>query len=644
MKKFLCLFIAIMSCMSVTCYAATSLKDVANTKYEDAVDNLIDFKIVNGFEDSTFRPKDNVTRAQLAKMLILSLGKEESEVNAASKKYLDFTDVLSSHWGYGYIKLASDQNLINGYNDGTFKPDGNVTYAEATAMVIRALGYDDAVKQSKLAWPDNYMTYASEELDLFKGISEFKATSPANRGDIALLMWNALRTGIAEITAYNSNGLVYTPSTPMITEYLNCIYLNDAEIIDVEFDDEYREATVTFKEDKRIIEYDFPAEDVLNMYGCKITMLYDQKKDEIKSLDKKSEYKEINAEVTRVSDTKIYVSNRSTGYKLPDDDNILLYGIENLEEAINVILYVDGTTVEYMVASGADEVEIGIVINSSIKIDDEYGIKIRDLNATKGGEEYILANEDDWPEEGDIILYYVNADDLVMIFNIANSDDAKSISAVEDDYIKVGRKYYEFEDEDDYTVIFDGGNKITEEKLKDISEDDDTIVVMQYNGHYYFIVYEDAILESIDEEILDAYGALENAIDDALDLDEEDWTQKSFAILMGAVENGQKLDYTDDLEDITNATALIEEAMEVLIKVKSKEKDIVAAKKELRSLVTESSDYYEDEDLYTADSFADFDDAYSDAVSVLRKSSATLTQIDDAYEYLEESIDALEEE
>ena len=142
MKKFICLIVALMSFFTVTCYAGNTFKDVENTKYEDAVDKLVTFEIVNGFDDNTFKPKDSVTRSQLAKMLVISMGRQD-EVSAAEKKYLSFSDVLSSHWGYGYIKIASDNKLVNGYENGTFKPDATVTYAEATTMIVRALGYED---------------------------------------------------------------------------------------------------------------------------------------------------------------------------------------------------------------------------------------------------------------------------------------------------------------------------------------------------------------------------------------------------------------------------------------------------------------------------------------------------------------------
>ena len=249
-KKILFICTIVILCIGSVVSAATSFSDVKNTKYEEAVENLVSLKIVNGFEDNTFKPKNNVTRAQLSKMLVISMGMED-EVASAGRKFLNFKDVLSSYWGYGYIKVASDKKLVNGYTDGKFKPDGTVTYAEATAMVVRALGYEDVIKKSSLTWPNNYMSYANDKLKLFNGIGTFKANDPATRGDIALLLWNALRTGVCDIVGENSNGLIYGQGTPMISAYLGYTYIKNAEITKVDFDDELESAEVTLKDNKK---------------------------------------------------------------------------------------------------------------------------------------------------------------------------------------------------------------------------------------------------------------------------------------------------------------------------------------------------------------------------------------------------------
>ena len=649
MKKIICLVMILSSLLTVTTYAGTTLKDISGTKYEDAVNKLIKFEIVNGFDDNTYKPNNKVTRAQLSKMLVTAMGMQD-EVEVAKKKYLDFSDVLSSYWGYGYIKIASDKKIVNGYENGTFKPEGQVTYGEATTMVVRALGYEEAVNRLNLTWPNNYLSYADEELNLFESISEFKANAPATRGDIALLIWNALRTGTAEVVGEivtgDTPGLVWGEGTPMVTEYLGYTYIENAEITRVLFDDEYKTAAVTLKEEgKKAKTYDFNADEVLEMYGKKVTMLYDEKTNEFLTFETESDYKVIRSEVGRISDTKIYISSKTTGYKIPDEDNILLFGIEELDEACEVILLVDGTTAKYCIAMGATDVEAGYVIDNHVKIDDdEYGIKIRTVDMTKGGEEYILANDDEWPSGDSIILYYINDDDMLDVLKVINPENASTIAAIEDDYIKVSsKKYYEFDSTDDYTVIISNGTKLKSAKLSDIDPRRDGLVAVNYNRHYYFFIFQDAVIDSLDDDVLNALYDLEYAIEDAEELDEEDYSQKSFAELMNKVIDGKELDYYSSVSALKKATTKIENAIEALEPVKRKEMDIVSAKKELRALVNdEALDIIEDEEEYTKKSFADFYEAYDDAVTVLSWTNADLEDVETAYEDLEYAIDDLE--
>ena len=652
MKKIIGLFLALMMILTVTSFAATTKKvtltDVKGTKYEEAVDNLITFQIVNGFEDNTYRPNETVTRAQLAKMLVISMGME-NKVQAAQKQYLDFSDVLSSHWGYGYIKVASDNKLVNGYTDNTFKPEGNVTYAEATAMVVRALGYDEAVKASNLSWPDNYMVYADESLELFKGIPAFKANDKATRGNIALLIWNALRTGVAEIVAENSKGLVYGPGNAMITEYLNYIYMKEAEVKDVTFDKTYKTATVYLKEsgkDKKAQEFEMDAEELIEIYGKKITLLYDKANQKMMSLDANTDLKTLNGEVSRISSTKIYLINKTTGYKLPEEENILLYGIEKLEQAAEVTLLLDGTTAEYMIAKGASDVALGVVVNENVKISNDYGIKVRGVDVAKGGEDFYLADEEQWPEAGDIILYYLNEDDALVVLSTIDPKEAVTVRSIDTDSIQITKKLkYDFEDDTEYTVVYASDTKLKSTKLKSIDTKADMVVVEQYGTHTYIFVFEDAYLDSIDPKIIKAMDALESAILDAEDLDEEKYSQKSYANLMKAVAEGKELDYDSDVETITKVKDNILGHIEILDSVSKKEKDIVIEKKDLRAFINDDvQEIIEEEEIYTKKSYKSFYTVYQNALDVLASTKATLDDVVDIREELEDAIDALVEE
>ena len=99
---------------------------------------LAKYDVIKGYEDGTFRPNASVTRAEFVAMavrcydLFYELGS-----SAISIKY---NDLNSSHWAYDDIAYATNEKWLNGYADGSFKPDVNITRAEVVTVVNRATG------------------------------------------------------------------------------------------------------------------------------------------------------------------------------------------------------------------------------------------------------------------------------------------------------------------------------------------------------------------------------------------------------------------------------------------------------------------------------------------------------------------------
>jgi hypothetical protein len=90
--------------------------------------------------------------------------------------------------------LASGIGLVQGYPDGTFKPDATVSFDEAVTMILRALGYTDASLRG--AWPTNYKIKAID-LGLYDDTSQ--QTGGADRGNVAIMLFNALGLQIVEV-------------------------------------------------------------------------------------------------------------------------------------------------------------------------------------------------------------------------------------------------------------------------------------------------------------------------------------------------------------------------------------------------------------------------------------------------------------
>lgn len=102
----------------------------------DEITTLASAGVIVGYPDGTFRPEFPVTRAEFAKMALLSFGLTPEIPPTPS-----FPDVPLEHWAYSYIEGAVKNNLVLGYPDGTFQPEGNITIAEVLTVIVRARGW-----------------------------------------------------------------------------------------------------------------------------------------------------------------------------------------------------------------------------------------------------------------------------------------------------------------------------------------------------------------------------------------------------------------------------------------------------------------------------------------------------------------------
>ncbi len=214
MKRVLSLVLAVSMVLSLFTFsfAGSNLTDIGGTEYEAAVDALVELGVVAGYPDGTYLPNKAVSRAEMAKLLVVASGLESAaEVSEGSTKFND----VNGGWESGYVNVASEYGFIAGYPDGSFRPNAQVTYSEAVTMALRVLGYRTVI-ESKGTWPTNYISKASD-LKLLEDITMDKYTDGATRGNVALLIWNMLRTKMWSVDSENeSNGLTYRANHLML--------------------------------------------------------------------------------------------------------------------------------------------------------------------------------------------------------------------------------------------------------------------------------------------------------------------------------------------------------------------------------------------------------------------------------------------
>ena len=116
-----------------------SFKDVdKNEWYAGYVGYLEKYDVINGYNDGTFKPDASVTRAEFVAMTV----RYYDLFNDVNKKgnTVKYTDVENSYWAYSDIAFAKNIGWLNGYSDGSFRGDNDITRAEVVTVVNRATG------------------------------------------------------------------------------------------------------------------------------------------------------------------------------------------------------------------------------------------------------------------------------------------------------------------------------------------------------------------------------------------------------------------------------------------------------------------------------------------------------------------------
>lgn len=126
-------------------------KDVAADRWSNrAISTLYRAGIITGKSATSFDPSAHITRAELA-----TIAARFDDLKSGTTGYSD----IAGHWAESYIAGAAANGWVTGYPDGTFKPDANITRAEAMTLINRVLGRLPEAAEDLLTgmntWPDN---------------------------------------------------------------------------------------------------------------------------------------------------------------------------------------------------------------------------------------------------------------------------------------------------------------------------------------------------------------------------------------------------------------------------------------------------------------------------------------------------------
>lgn len=160
--------------------------DIAQSHpYHDAISWGKQRKVLQGYADGSFRPDRSVNRAEFLKIIL------EADPNVDLTKALDptgFPDVDETAWYAPYVRYAKKFGIIEGYPDGTFRPEQTINFAEALKIAYETLGVD--TEDIGGAWFSRYLAHAKYNRILFS--NDASMASNAARKDVMWIVWKLL--------------------------------------------------------------------------------------------------------------------------------------------------------------------------------------------------------------------------------------------------------------------------------------------------------------------------------------------------------------------------------------------------------------------------------------------------------------------
>ncbi len=184
----------------------SQFSDIADSSslLNTCVNELVDRGVVSGYEDGTFGPDLPVTRAEAAAMICRLMGFELNNKET-------FPDVQYDEWYAGYVGAIAELGIVNGYDDGTFRPKDNITYYEIFRIVYTIIGRTPVTSEIIASAIANGLT---------DGLSSFADNTPTTRGDMCIILSEMLDSYIN--TWETKDGDYYYGSSEMtLADYLS---------------------------------------------------------------------------------------------------------------------------------------------------------------------------------------------------------------------------------------------------------------------------------------------------------------------------------------------------------------------------------------------------------------------------------------
>lgn len=265
-----------------------------------AIEVLKKAGFISGYskDSEDFKAEKNVTRAEFASMIVRVKGLEDS-AKALATVPTGFKDVPTNLWANGYIAVAKQQGFINGYPNGTFQPNRQISYQDMATMLTIALGKAEV----GTVYPAGYIVKA-QQLGLFNNVKPLAYTDMATRGDVFKMVYNMITSKefgerkIVKAIVLENNRVEKLAENEIVVEVIKLV----------------QEANwVGANRDKRGDQHNYMLDKELNLDAeqllGKVVDITVDKNDKIVEIKEDDSYKYVEGQITSVDSKKFGIDN-----------------------------------------------------------------------------------------------------------------------------------------------------------------------------------------------------------------------------------------------------------------------------------------------------------------------------------------------
>lgn len=187
-----CFILAFAAMLLSPSIAGAAFTDVISSHDNaDAIEYVQSEGVVEGYQDGTYKPERAINRAEFTKIIIGSQY-TEAQINSCINQnvpenfsFVFFPDVTKDAWFAKYICIAKDQEIIAGYEDGTFKPEQNISFVEAAKIITKTFKYNGTADAQ--LWYKEYVDLLATKRAIPVSINRF--TKEITRGEMAEIIY-----------------------------------------------------------------------------------------------------------------------------------------------------------------------------------------------------------------------------------------------------------------------------------------------------------------------------------------------------------------------------------------------------------------------------------------------------------------------